>query len=99
MDFLYSLRKWITRETNVSLLKEDWCVGYLDHHLERITEKVPVCNQMKKLLILPGELGNLMNQQMVDLATCEFAIIVFRMAEKILRKKTKRQEKQIGTRE
>lgn len=57
-------------------------MGYLDHHLERMAEKVPVCNPLKKLLIAPRELGNLM-KQLVYLPIYILPAVVFRMPEDI----------------
>lgn len=71
---------WITRGKIVNLLK-DWYMGYLDHQLERITGKVAVCNPLKKLLMAPRELRNLISQQLADLPTYIFPTVDFRMAE------------------
>lgn len=56
-------------------------MGYLDHQLERITDKVAICNPPKKLVMAPRELRNFVSQQLVDLSTYIFPTVDFRMAE------------------
>lgn len=44
----------------MNFFNEDWYMGYLDYYLERMVEKVLVCNLLKKFLIVLRELGNFM---------------------------------------